>query len=1229
MSSSSQKVQIRCPNCQFDGRVRPDLINRRISCKRCNHIFRATVVEGESATVLHPIVSDSAEFPQANQPLGLAQPLLPKSGSAPAVNFNQELEQIRADLGRSQEQHQDDIRQLRKALDQLIKYQDRVVELEEQLAKTRDNAKAAPADPALADEARSLRGQVAQLNDDLKRLDEAKAGVESELRALRDGESQRTSEANDLRAQLESFRRRAEAAEASLAGNEERDAETETMMGTVNDLQANLAEARSSQAELASLREKLDAALADKAESEKLATLTIQALRDELAAAQAATPGADDAIRQVEDLRAELARDRDASGTQQETIRAELLAARSDLERRTAEADGLREERDALVAQRDDALKADRDGDQSMLDEISELRRRCDDLSAEADRARGAAQEAEQRLRSELASLAEERDTLRAELNLSTSSSQESAQKHQAELSSINDRLQAELANLRQERDGMLAERDQFSASHHEAERRFQTELEELRGSRETLLAEREQLLSNNRDAERRRQAEVAAQKQERDGIAAERDQALATAQEYDRRANELASKLQALEAEVRNIRLERDRATEAEGTRAVELATTRNELTELQKSAGSAQAQAQLTLDQTRIIQKLREELRQKDGELDSLRKERDELKSSQATIGAADDERTIVDRPVLRLGADDEQASVELLRKIQELSEERDRLKVEMSKNQSSKIAWADFENRLSETQEKLKKANDRCKLYEDEARAAREQLIAVQKGVPIKQVDVPSGLPNDTTATSFNIRIVREQRPLSWPEAQARLAIVRQLAAERKDRALLDRINKTAEKVQSDIQNRNATLAETNVRAMEIELGLDPGGWSIGGLKIFRPSQSMLSSLSALTPTLEHEMRQNDLPGILTTLEEMRKVLHEQAGLPEIRRPGRTPVSIRSITDLDAVKLFVSAVEAEQWLMRPINEKRALPDTTLTTYACLIEACSEVRPLVEKFAFDKVVLLDKVVDACSTAISKLQLADGHLPFLDPRGKNTRFAAIVEAMVSARPDAVNNKGWVVAVDPAGIAQFETGFCGIALFRASNLTGRKDWGQSAAKAADWIQGQPSLPNYRANAVAVGLLAHAFRSTKNEKYRAAMVSKLTIGLLPSQVENGRWIDASDAQTTNHLLIIRALQEARAILAEDKQGPIEQVDQALDRAINSLLDEIKVLGVPAQGGALRELIRQRELFPAQADSLRHAIESSATVVQDLCYENGRAKLGVAPDQLAALTNAFRF
>src|SRR5260370_28469906 len=49
VSVSDERIKIRCPNCHRDGKARAEHINRRVSCKYCEHIFRVTpVVEAEA-----------------------------------------------------------------------------------------------------------------------------------------------------------------------------------------------------------------------------------------------------------------------------------------------------------------------------------------------------------------------------------------------------------------------------------------------------------------------------------------------------------------------------------------------------------------------------------------------------------------------------------------------------------------------------------------------------------------------------------------------------------------------------------------------------------------------------------------------------------------------------------------------------------------------------------------------------------------------------------------------------------------------------------------------------------------------------------------------------------------------------------------------------------------------------------------------------------------------------
>ena len=541
----------------------------------------------------------------------------------------------------------------------------------------------------------------------------------------------------------------------------------------------------------------------------------------------------------------------------------------------------------------------------------------------------------------------------------------------------------------------------------------------------------------------------------------------------------------------------------------------------------------------------------------------------------------------------------------------------------DEAVKGAWADFERRLAETQAKLKAANARADLMEIEAREAREQAAARERGQ-----DLGDGSSFGEAASMTSIRILSDRGTarLTPADAEARLGLARQVAVDRKDKSLIDRIGKMAGKVRDDLEARNYTLAETLVRGAEIETGLDPGGFSISGLRIFRASPTIVGSLTALAPAFDRVMRQGDLGPIRSTLDEMRTILGDQAGLPEIRRVGRTPAVKRPIREADALRLFVAALEAENWLMRPIAAKKPLPDTSLTTYASLIEACSGARESAERLAPDRVPLLDGVIQASCLMLARRQQADGHFSFLDPRGKAGKLASVVEGMAAQRPDAVKD-GWVIHVDPLGMAQAETGACGVALAAAGKALGRPDLTQAAQKAADWAMGQPCLPNFVANAASAGLLARAYLDARQDRHLVGLARKLSVGLLPGQVENGRWVDATSATTPNHLAILRALHDAWEAIPVDRDELRDDLKPAIDLAMNSLLAESKTLGVPSQGNALRDLLRHRDLFrPASDPRLEAAILDSATVIQELCHEGPKPKLGVAPDQLAALSRA---
>ena len=75
--------------------------------------------------------------------------------------------------------------------------------------------------------------------------------------------------------------------------------------------------------------------------------------------------------------------------------------------------------------------------------------------------------------------------------------------------------------------------------------------------------------------------------------------------------------------------------------------------------------------------------------------------------------------------------------------------------------------------------------------------------------------------------------------------------------KDGRMVGVRGRAIDRVKADLQAGNPALAEALVRGAEIEARLDPGGFSIGGLRIFRAVPAVVEALAAHAPALERAM------------------------------------------------------------------------------------------------------------------------------------------------------------------------------------------------------------------------------------------------------------------------------------------------------------------------------------------------------------------------------------
>ncbi len=464
------------------------------------------------------------------------------------------------------------------------------------------------------------------------------------------------------------------------------------------------------------------------------------------------------------------------------------------------------------------------------------------------------------------------------------------------------------------------------------------------------------------------------------------------------------------------------------------------------------------------------------------------------------------------------------------------------------------------------------------------------------------------------------------LTTTEAEARLRVAYQLARETNQRPLVEKVEQTTTDVKQALAQQKTAAAEELIRAAESSVGIDPGGWSMGGLPIFHPTAELLAQSKAFNAKLETAMASDDAAQVQAVVAELKAALGPQAGYPDARRKG-TQARNEPVSEAQNALWFIRALESEGRAMRTIIKGEPLPDQMLRLYAGLVKAACEIRPTVLKHQPEKLPELDRLVTGACQIMLHAQQPDGHFPLPDLRGKNIRFGEMTDRLVKDQPDAVKD-GWIVSLDPGGGMQFDTGECGVALLTAGKVYQQANWTKAGLRAADWALTQPCVRNFNYNAFSVSLLAHAYRETQAEKYLRGALHKFAVGVAPGQVENGRWIDAHNARTVYHLIILRALNDLRSVLPAEEKSLATQLSAMSASAVKTVLDEFEAVGVTDTSFALVELLHYEALSTNSDPRLHDIIEKTASVVRNKCVLGDRAKLGVAATELAVLHRAWK-
>lgn len=191
------------------------------------------------------------------------------------------------------------------------------------------------------------------------------------------------------------------------------------------------------------------------------------------------------------------------------------------------------------------------------------------------------------------------------------------------------------------------------------------------------------------------------------------------------------------------------------------------------------------------------------------------------------------------------------------------------------------------------------------------------------------------------------------------------------------------------------------------------------------------------------------------------------------------------------------------------------------------------------------------------------KLQRPDGLFPFPDLRGRHKLFGPMLDRLLRRQPEALQG-GWIVDDAGGGDAQFDQGICGVAMVETYEATGEAMYLEAARRAADWAAGRPISTNWNYNAFSVWFLARLARATGEKRYLASAVEKICLGVLPGQMQSGRWFDPHNAKLVYHGILVRGILETYRVLpAED---PLRKtLRESLARALDNAAAEIRERG----------------------------------------------------------------
>lgn len=346
---------------------------------------------------------------------------------------------------------------------------------------------------------------------------------------------------------------------------------------------------------------------------------------------------------------------------------------------------------------------------------------------------------------------------------------------------------------------------------------------------------------------------------------------------------------------------------------------------------------------------------------------------------------------------------------------------------------------------------------------------------------------------------------------------------------------------------------TLLVTATVTVNLPAGFDPAHW---------PGEKPPSAeYKTLTNQLREAQKQQDVARVRQVVAEIRKDLGVYAGVPQVKPEYGTPIE-RTEPDLKAAeaicwKSFDFMRGSTPWDLAGRAKPGEQPRLRVTTRIIVsdLRAFEAGGPHSHEY-------LDTAVQGMNYLVSQ-QASTGVFGYpYDPNAKEgikAQVATLVHQGES-RGLKMTEGPWLIEDFQDGGLQFDNGEAGAALLYGYALTGNRKYLEAARKAADWALGRPIVPNWNYNSYSAYLLARMYRVTGERKYLDAAITKFEVGVLPGQMENGRWVDQHNARPQYHALMTRNLVEYTLALEQAKDPLAAEARRHTRLALDSMAEE---------------------------------------------------------------------